>query len=104
MISVCWAKPPSQVVMQHDPANKERPLATLSRPLASPGWRLLTGHENGQCLLWHPMASHLAPLLMIGEPMSPCRGIVIFEQVRYFAFCPSPSMRWTMMLCFQRES
>ncbi|GLI61954.1 hypothetical protein VaNZ11_004517 [Volvox africanus] len=42
-------------------------------------WRLLTGHENGQLLLWHPGHRNLAPLLRIGDPGSPCRGIAAFE-------------------------
>lgn len=47
---------------------------------STPAPNLPTGHENGQCLLWHPSASHLAPLLMIGDPASPVRGIHVFEQ------------------------
>ncbi|GIL75439.1 hypothetical protein Vretifemale_5158 [Volvox reticuliferus] len=47
------------------------------KPMSS--WRLLTGHENGQLLLWHPGHRNLAPLLRIGDPGSPCRGIAAFE-------------------------
>ncbi|KAF5830784.1 hypothetical protein DUNSADRAFT_14050 [Dunaliella salina] len=36
-------------------------------------WRLLTGHENGQLLLWNPHANRLSPLIMIGPPGSPIR-------------------------------
>lgn len=46
------------------------------------GWRLLTGHENGQLLLWDPSLPLLAPLLRIGEPCSPCRGIAAFDVQR----------------------
>eukprot|EP00798_Chlamydomonas_sp_ICE-L_P025957 gene25957-11641_t len=42
-------------------------------------WRLLTGHENGQVLLWHPDSDRLLPLLRIGEPTSPIRGITVFK-------------------------
>lgn len=42
-------------------------------------WRLLTGHENGQLLLWHPDSPRLAPLISIGDTGSPIRGIVVFE-------------------------
>ncbi len=59
----------------------ERSLATASRPLAPATWRLLTGHENGQLLLWHPRASVLAPLIRIGEPASSVRGIHVFDDV-----------------------
>lgn len=51
----------------------------LSTSAARPPWRLLTGHENGQLLLWNPSHTALAPLLRIGEPGSPCRGIAAFE-------------------------
>ncbi|KAJ9508201.1 hypothetical protein QJQ45_021539 [Haematococcus lacustris] len=64
-------------------AISERSLATTSRgPLTSQpsgtSWRLLTGHENGQLLLWHPGSSRLSPLLRIGEAMPPVRGIQVF--------------------------
>jgi hypothetical protein len=42
-----------------------------SRPTCS--WRLLTGHDCGQLLLWHPAAARLAPLIRIGEPFSPIK-------------------------------
>ena len=32
---------------------------------ASTCWRILTGHDNGQLLLWHPRASRLAPLIQV---------------------------------------
>eukprot|EP00198_Chlamydomonas_reinhardtii_P004200 XP_001693536.1 predicted protein [Chlamydomonas reinhardtii] len=57
----------------------------LSTSAARPPWRLLTGHENGQLLLWNPSHTALAPLLRIGEPGSPCRGIAAFEDVRLIA-------------------
>ena len=37
-------------------------------------WRLLTGHENGQLLLWHPDSKVLAPMISIGAPSSPVSG------------------------------
>jgi hypothetical protein len=37
-------------------------------------FRLLSGHENGQLLLWHPDGSRLAPLISIGEPGAAVRA------------------------------
>lgn len=44
-------------------------------------WRLLTAHENGQILLWHPEHARLSPLLRIGEAGSSCRGVAVLESV-----------------------
>ncbi|MEW5304554.1 MAG: hypothetical protein WDW36_007157 [Sanguina aurantia] len=44
-------------------------------------WRLLTGHENGQLLMWHPQHNKLSPLMRIGgsEHSSPVRGIMVYD-------------------------
>lgn len=52
-------------------------LAAAEAAYAGP-WRLVTGHENGQLILWHP-EQFLVPLLRIGDPFSPVRGIVTFD-------------------------
>lgn len=36
-------------------------------------WRLLTGHENGQVLMWSPNSGRLQPMLKIGDLGSPIR-------------------------------
>ncbi len=53
-----------------------------SRQLPSPpaAWRLLTGHENGQLVLWHPKASALVPLIRIGDPTSSVRGLHVLDE------------------------
>ena len=44
-------------------------------------WRLLTGHESGQLVMWHPASTRLSPLMYFGEPCSPIRGIMVFEGI-----------------------
>ncbi|KAG1670164.1 hypothetical protein FOA52_000876 [Chlamydomonas sp. UWO 241] len=39
-----------------------------SAPHATAPWRVLTGHANGQLLMWHSSASRLVPLLAICDP------------------------------------
>lgn len=41
-------------------------------PMVQP-WRLLTGHENGQLLLWNPEAPKLQPMLKIHDSSTPIR-------------------------------
>jgi hypothetical protein len=43
-------------------------------------WWLLTGHENGQLIMWDPLAPGLTPLIRIGEPTTSIRGIHVFEE------------------------
>lgn len=44
-------------------------------------WRLVTGHENGQLLIWNAASDLLQPLVKIGEPgSSPIRAVAAFEQ------------------------
>jgi hypothetical protein len=45
-------------------------------------WRLLTGHESGQLVMWHPAATRLCPLLYFGDPChNPICGIMVFESL-----------------------
>jgi hypothetical protein len=46
---------------------------------ASPGWRLVTGHDSGQLLLWHPCSHQLQPIMKIEGSSSSVRGIMVFE-------------------------
>ncbi|GAX75257.1 hypothetical protein CEUSTIGMA_g2702.t1 [Chlamydomonas eustigma] len=50
-----------------------------SGALADLGWRLLTGHENGQVILWTP-CDRLHPLIQINDPGSSVRGIAVLDQ------------------------
>jgi len=44
-------------------------------------WRLITGHESGQLLLWNAAADRLQPLVKIGEPgLSPVRALSVMEE------------------------
>ncbi|GLC35543.1 hypothetical protein PLESTB_000196300 [Pleodorina starrii] len=71
---------PPQHQQQHRHTQSDATRAPGPAPAPCGGsWRLLTGHENGQLLLWHPEHRVLAPLLRIGDPGSPCRGIAAFE-------------------------
>ncbi|KAG2500702.1 hypothetical protein HYH03_001467 [Edaphochlamys debaryana] len=72
------------VLRAHPPRGRVAGAVFLHAPAAT-SWRLLTGHENGQLLLWHPNFNVLAPLLRIGEPCSPCRGIASFDSCRLVA-------------------
>eukprot|EP00798_Chlamydomonas_sp_ICE-L_P018693 gene18693-25214_t len=49
------------------------------RSAGSSSWRIMTGHENGQVLLWQPGSDRLLPLLRIGDPSSAIRGMTVFE-------------------------
>lgn len=62
-------------------ATDKNSLAKRSHPVVNSFWRVITGHENGQILLWHPFAQHLSPLLMIGEPASPVRYALVLTCV-----------------------
>jgi hypothetical protein len=45
------------------------------------GWRLVTGHESGQLLLWNAAADRLAPVIKIGDPgLSPVKALCVMEQ------------------------
>lgn len=45
------------------------------------GWRLVTGHESGQLLLWNAAADRLAPVIKIGDPgLSPVKALCAMEQ------------------------
>jgi hypothetical protein len=48
-------------------------------PGDAPGWRLITGHEGGQLLLWHPAAAQLQPIMKIEGSSSSVRGIMVFD-------------------------
>ncbi|KAF6253127.1 hypothetical protein COO60DRAFT_1463350 [Scenedesmus sp. NREL 46B-D3] len=43
-------------------------------------WRLITGHDNGQLLLWSGASDRLVPLVVVGEPLGPVRGVTVLEQ------------------------
>jgi len=43
------------------------------------GWQLLTGHDNGQVLVWNAAADSLHPACKLGETGSPVRTITYFE-------------------------
>lgn len=44
-------------------------------------WRLVTGHENGQLLLWNAASDHLQPLVKVGTAgSSPIRAVAALEQ------------------------
>ena len=74
-----WVSASSRPALQEASSTSKSP--TLSKmdssgPGACPSelnWRLLTGHENGQLLLWHPGLDKLTPLLKIGDPGSAIR-------------------------------
>jgi hypothetical protein len=45
------------------------------------GWRLVTGHENGQLLLWNAASDHLQPLVRVGDPgHSPVKALCVMEE------------------------
>eukprot|EP01025_Chloroclados_australasicus_P036358 TRINITY_DN3706_c0_g1_i4.p1 TRINITY_DN3706_c0_g1~~TRINITY_DN3706_c0_g1_i4.p1 ORF type:complete len:1300 (-),score=207.83 TRINITY_DN3706_c0_g1_i4:1330-5229(-) len=45
-------------------------------------YRILTGHENGQLLMWSSSKyAPLRPVLVIGEPASPVRGLVVLSDL-----------------------
>jgi hypothetical protein len=49
-------------------------------------WRLVTGHENGQLLLWNAALDRLQPLVKVGEPgSSPVRAVAVMEAQRVLA-------------------
>eukprot|EP00798_Chlamydomonas_sp_ICE-L_P018547 gene18547-25054_t len=50
-------------------------------------WRIMTGHENGQVLVWQPASNKLLPLLRVGEPVSPIRGLVAFDDWNLLVQC-----------------
>ncbi|GAX75255.1 hypothetical protein CEUSTIGMA_g2700.t1 [Chlamydomonas eustigma] len=65
--------------------DQDEPFQTTTSRASDPSgvgsmWRLLTGHESGQIVLWHPDAHRLMPLMYILEPGSPIRGLMVFEQ------------------------
>eukprot|EP00882_Tetradesmus_deserticola_P011737 GHRQ01012417.1.p1 GENE.GHRQ01012417.1~~GHRQ01012417.1.p1 ORF type:complete len:613 (+),score=232.73 GHRQ01012417.1:203-1840(+) len=43
-------------------------------------WRLITGHDNGQLLLWSGASDRLVPLVKVGEPLAPVRAVTVLEQ------------------------
>lgn len=44
-------------------------------------WRLITGHENGQLLIWEAAVDSLHPLVKVGEAgASPVRAVAALEQ------------------------
>lgn len=45
-------------------------------------WRLLTGHKNGQVLMWHPDYQTLQPMLKFGDLSSSVKGICVFPNHR----------------------
>jgi hypothetical protein len=45
------------------------------------GWRLITGHESGQLLLWNAASDRLQPLIKIGDTgLSPVRALCVMEE------------------------
>lgn len=49
-------------------------------------WRLVTGHENGQLLLWCAALDCLQPLVNVGDPgTSPVRAVSVMESQRLVA-------------------
>lgn len=45
------------------------------------GWRLISGHENGQLLLWNAASDRLQPVIKIGEPgLSPVKSLCVMEE------------------------
>jgi hypothetical protein len=42
-------------------------------------WRLVTGHDNGQLLIWSGASDRLMPLVKVGEPLGPVRAVTVFE-------------------------
>lgn len=45
------------------------------------GWRLITGHESGQLLLWNAASDRLQPLIKIGDAgLSPVRALCVMEE------------------------
>jgi hypothetical protein len=44
-------------------------------------WRLVTGHESGQLLLWNAAADQLQPVIRVGEPgLSPVKSLCVMEE------------------------
>lgn len=44
-------------------------------------WRLITGHESGQLLIWNAAADRLQPLVKVGEPgLSPVKALCVMEE------------------------
>lgn len=44
-------------------------------------WRLITGHESGQLLLWNAAADWLQPVVKVGDPgLSPVRALCVMEE------------------------
>lgn len=44
-------------------------------------WRLVTGHESGQLLLWNAAADQLQPVIRVGEAgLSPVKSLCVMEE------------------------
>lgn len=44
-------------------------------------WRLVTGHESGQLLLWNAASDRLQPVVKVGDPgLSPVRALCVLEE------------------------
>uniref|UniRef100_A0A7S3R324 Protein kinase domain-containing protein n=1 Tax=Dunaliella tertiolecta TaxID=3047 RepID=A0A7S3R324_DUNTE len=79
MEAMTWQLPFPTPRAATDPQSPRHSQAGATAPAGS-HWRLLTGHENGQLLLWNPNAKRLSPLIMIGPPGSPIRGVKYMEE------------------------